>query len=133
MGGQKDLHTPHQLSCSLLQCSLAPSLLPQELWSVLNLRGRLRYLKSCDYCQGGFPAASSTFASVLSSCPLSHSTHFEFILLCAAAFSPFPAPALFSFPSLAVFFPLPFHLLAPHAPCAGGKQQAVQYSLVSHE
>lgn len=44
-----------------------------------HLRGRLRYLKSCEHWQSGFPATSSTFASVLAYCPLSPSTHFEFI------------------------------------------------------
>lgn len=78
MGAEKDLHAPHQLSCS--SAAWTPDFsYPKSCGSLLNLRGRLRYLKSCDYCQGGFPATSSTFASVLASCPPSHSTHFEFI------------------------------------------------------
>lgn len=41
MHGQKDLHAPHQLSCSLLQCSLDPSLLlAQELWFPAKSQGK---------------------------------------------------------------------------------------------
>lgn len=78
---------------------------------------------------GWLPATSSTAASVLGYFFPYHSTRF---LFSSSDFSPLAAPALFSFPSLAVFLPLLFHLSAHHAPHTEGKQQAMQYNLVSH-
>lgn len=101
----------------LLQCSLDPAFSCQELWFPAKSQGKAEVLKSCNYWQDGFLATSSTFASILASCPPSYSTHFELIspVFCCCILS-FPCSCIIQLSFSGSVFAPPFSPLS--SPCS---------------